>query len=312
MATRAIWAIVHSVAVLSVSAQVPSFPAKATAPAPALNETVINVSNLESIRKNVATLFKDLPYLSANGQHKIVDENGFSGAWAKSARDPMLLLPLFRRIHLQKGSRLVAYQWLDNIGGYVHVYGLVEGAPYPEASECLRTKRVPASEDIPEYDYVYPMPSDATDDLSSLLEVDGSPESYVEKALFLQEVAEIGAYWHALGWGACQLVDSLDSLRKLASPSQKSNSTNQVPSPDAQGGTLADPLTKWRWKETRPEDLRPRVRMSPDKVEVIWFTFSERGVEHLDRWQFVFGVGNTKSVEPEIKTIAEGTTITMY
>lgn len=273
--------------------------------------TMVEITDLNQLRGKVSNLFKDSPYLPSTGLHKIADTNGFSGTWGKSPRDPMHLLPLFKRVHLQKGWRLVAYQWLDDIGGYVHVYGLPEGAPFPEAGSCLNREKVPASEFIPEHDNVFPMPPRATKDLGALIEVDGTPESFAEKALFLQEVSEIGAYWHAIGWGDCHLVDSMDAL--LTEVMRQRNTPKDEKLRVAERQRVQEEIqTKWTWTKPRAKDFRPHVRRTSQTTQVVWYTFSGRGVESLERWTFMFENGSTKTSNPEVVTVAKGTHGFMY
>lgn len=277
----------------------------------ASTETTIKISDLNELRRKVSNLFKEAPYLPSAGLHKITEENGFSGTWGKSPRDPMRLLPLFKRVRLQKGWRLVAYQWLDDIGGYVHVYGLPEGAPFPEAADCLNREKVAASEFVPEHDYVFPMPPRGTKDLGALIAVDGTPESYAEKALFLREVSEIGAYWHAIGWSDYHLIDSMDALldevmRQRSTPEgEKARAIERQRIQEAV-------QTKWTWIKPFTRDFRPHVRQSSKTTEVVWYTFSARGVESLERWTCRFENGSTKASEPEVVTVAKGTHGFMY
>ncbi len=274
-------------------------------------ETTIKISDLNELRGKVSDLFKDAPYLPSTGLHKITDENGFSGTWSKSPRDPMLLLPLFKRVHLQKGWRLVAYQWLDDIGGYVQVYGLPEGDPFPEAADCLNREKVPASEFVPEHDYVFPMPPRGTKDLGALIEVDGTPESFAEKALFLREVSEIGAYWHAIGWGDCHLVDSMDALLNEVMR-QRSTLKDEKQRASERQRIQEEIQTKWTWTKPCTKDFRTYVRRTSKTTEVVWYTFSSRGVESLERWTCTFENGSTKTSEPEVVTVAKGTHGFMY
>lgn len=274
-------------------------------------ETEIRISALNTLRTQVEALFKGAPYLPATGLHKVVDEGGFSGTWGRSPRDPMRLLPIFRRIRLQQGWRLVAYQWLDGGGGYVRVYGLPEGAPFPDPAACMTRERRPATEDHPEYDDDFPLPPRATQDLGALVEVDGTPESYAEKALFLQEVKEFGAYWHGIGWSDCRLVDSLEALvdeiqRTRGIPKDEREREEQC---------LRSRLelhTRWKWSEPRTRDLRAWVRQGPGTTEVVWHTYSQRGIEQLDRWTFTFQRGSPETPEPKLETVAQGIRMILY
>lgn len=278
---------------------------------PSSADTTLVVAELNAIRRSAGATFKDAEYLAENGRHEITDSNGFGGTWAKSPRDPMKLLPLFPHIRLVKGYRLVAYQWIDGIGGYAQVYGLPDASPFPDPSTCLQTKHVPAAEYIQAYDYDYPCPPGAVDELGSLVEADGSALSYAEKALFLKEVGEIGAYWHGIGWGDCHLVDSLDTLRKLVSPDEPKGGSGRFTS-SSPATKQADPIKDWIWTASRFVDLRPRVHMGTGKVQVIWNTYSGRGVQTLSRWVFTFDRNSTKTLEPEITTLAEGHLGFMY
>lgn len=244
----------------------------------------------------------------------------------------MRLLPLFPHINLKKAFRIVAYQWRDDIGGYVHVYGLPEGVPWPDSSECLKSKKF-----TPTNEYVYPFPTGAIDNLASLLELDGSPESYIEAALFLQEVNEIGAFWHGINWGNYHFVGDIETLRRHATPETNSTSKNTEECKLAIDGLLAeydlpfddygdldilaendhpfetgDSLKEWKWLEPRDEDFSPRVILGQEKVEVIWHTFSGYHIERLDRWNFYFDATSRQFLERRVTSIAEGTSGYMY
>lgn len=274
-------------------------------------DATFKVADLNALRDKASDLFKDAPYLPSKGLHKITDKNGYSGTWGQSPRDPMLLLRLFNRIHLKKGWRLVAYQWLDGMGGYVRVYGLPEGAPFPEPADCMRQEKVPASEQSSAYEYRFPKPPRGVKDLGSLIEVDGTPESYAEKALFLQEVSEMGAYWHAIGWGDCHLVDSMESLVNAVMRTNNTSKDEKQRAEERQR-VQTEIQNQWTWTKPRLADFRPHFRRTSESIEVVWFTFSGRGVESLDRWTFTFKTGSTKTSGPEVEHVAKGTHGFMY
>jgi len=264
-------------------------------PAPA-RVTVLDLQGLQAIRTRAGSCFDKQPLLAEQGRHRIEEEDGgFSGYWSKSPRDPLRLLALFPHLRMKPGFRIVAYQWLDDIGGYSVAYGLPEGAGWPEAGACLKTEMIPATEDIPAYKTTRPRPPKAILDLSTLIQPDGSPVSYAEAALFLQEVRELGAWWHGIGWGCEPFVGSLEEVHRRAER-WKSEKEKQGP----------DPLKDWTRKEAIPDDLSPSVRLDASTAKVIWYTISERGLQRLNRWTFTFDPAG-RLLDTQIQAVAEST-----
>ena len=268
----------------------------------------VDISTLEALRAKAEALFSSTPLLSPTGQLKLNDEH-IPGTWSKSPRDPMLLVALFKHVKVKQGFRLVAYQWLDEIGGYASVYGLPLNQAWPEPGACMKSQREPGDDNIPPYDYRFPMPEGAVEDLGSILEPDGTAESYAQVAILVQELQELGAYWHGRGWSDCHLVRDLPQLRLLASGagtlgSDSRNSVSRV--------IQAKALKDWQWMAGRPSEFGVRVVFGGGEAVVRWFTYSARGIESVARWIFVFNTRTGNLLRQEIDEVAKGSVGFIY
>jgi len=90
--------------------------------------------------------------------------------WQKSPISPMEIVKLFSKLRVKEGFELVACERLDD----------TLGTPKPRCT-------------ISPY---------------SVVEMDGSPESYIQKSIFVREIEEFGAFWHGLSWSLHDIIDS--------------------------------------------------------------------------------------------------------
>lgn len=149
--------------------------------------------------------------------------------WQKSPISPMEIVKLFSKLRVKEGFELVAYIFRSDIGGNGVVWAVPEGC-FPDVDECERLDDTLGT----------PKPHCAISPFS-VVEMDGSPESYLQKSIFVRELLEFGAYWHGLSWTLHEIIDSKP--------------------PDLE------------WHED-VEDLSPKV-VRGEKVKVEFFTLSE-------------------------------------
>jgi hypothetical protein len=159
--------------------------------------------------------------------------------WSKcTSLDPTKTLDAFPSLHIEEGFTLRAYLFRSSHAGVSETYAMPVGSPFPEPTECG------AASSIEEGGATKPpLPPNAYD-VMERVKGDGSPVSYLSASLLSREIAEFGAYWHAIRWGTHIILDSeskLEALRK------------RVPS---EAG-----LEPFRWWEPKPSEWRPTVRI---------------------------------------------------
>jgi len=151
------------------------------------------------------------------------------GGWQKSPVSPMEIVKLFSKLRVKEGFELVAYVFRCDMGGNGVVWAVPEGC-FPDVDGCEKLGDALGA----------PKPRCAISPFS-VVEIDYSPESYIQKSIFVREILEFGAYWHGLSWSLHDIIDT--KLHDL------------------------------EWHED-VEDLSPKVIMG-EKVKVEFFTLSE-------------------------------------
>jgi hypothetical protein len=179
------------------------------------------------------------------------------GGWQKSPVSPMEVAKLFKRIRVKDGFELIAYVFRSSVGGNGIVWAVPEGY-FPDVSECERLGDLMRT----------PKPRCAISP-HHVVEVDGSPGSYIQKSIFIREIEEFGAFWHGLSWSLHEIIDSKPK--------------------------------GFKWYED-VEDLSPKVVMG-EKVTVEFFTLSEFIGEAVYRHEDVY---EGEMLESSRRVIASG------
>jgi hypothetical protein len=199
--------------------------------------------------------------------------------WSKSPVDPVAMLQVFSTLHLKPGFALRAYQYRQSNNGNGVVWAMPENLPFPEPNKC------PPGEP--------PRPSGTLDDVMESIEGDGSPLSYLHASLLARELAEFGAFWHGVYWGAFQILD--------ADPWTNNESAERSSPREGPTGRLED----WKWIESKPNEWQPTIVVQGDEVEVKFYTFcglgSQKITHHVDRY-----IRGKYSFTTKEQTIAEG------
>jgi hypothetical protein len=200
--------------------------------------------------------------------------------WSRSPTDPGHLLAAFPALRLRPGFALRAYVFRQGYDGNGIVWALPEHAPFPEPDTCLRLDAWLES----------PRPPGALDDVMEAIDGDGSPLAYLSAALLARELAEFGACWHGVSWGACHIVG-----RRPAGVAAGATS----PAPPPEGG--------WTRRAPVPSDLAPRVTDRGDAITVQWHVMNPVGRRELRRLTDTFAAGSYRfTTETEVLAVADG------
>lgn len=182
--------------------------------------------------------------------------------WQLNTVDPMKLLACYKHLSLRDG-----YVLRSLLFGAENSRGLVRA--YPSA--------VPQSQPSDEYSSEFnPPPAErgVIDDFMTIVELDGSPSSYLEASWFYRNAQEIGASWHGLDWSTHSLL--------LVDPRKN-------PSAD-----LADELSDVSFelvgpRKRLPSVWRPRIELGEHQITVNFFTYSGLGqgriIKHVDVYE---------------------------
>jgi len=119
------------------------------------------------------------------------EPNTASNGWSKSTADPMMLLGVFDSLRLKTDFVLRAYQFQEGGNGNGFIWGMPQGAPFPDPDECPR---------LMDRFLEPPNPPEALDELMDAIDGDGSPWSFLSASIFAREAAEFGAMWHGCHW----------------------------------------------------------------------------------------------------------------
>ena len=177
--------------------------------------------------------------------------------WQKSPVSPMEIVRLFNKLRIKEGFELIAYVFRCDMGGNGVVWAVPEGC-FPDVSECEKLDDALGA----------PKPHCAISP-HHVVEMDGSPESYIQKSIFVREIEEFGGYWHGLSWSLHDIIDS---------------------KPEG-----------FEWHED-VDDLSPKVVMG-EKVKVEFFTLSEFLGRAVYRHEDVY---EGEMFESSVRVIASG------
>lgn len=172
----------------------------------------------------------------------------------------MELVRLFNRLRVKRGFELIAYVFRSGGNGNGVVWAVPEGC-FPEVDECERLDTLLKT----------PKPRCAISPFS-VVEMDHSPESYIQMSIFVREVCEFGALWHGQSWSLHDIIDRKPS--------------------------------GFEWYED-VEDLSPKVFMSK-KVKVEFFTLTEFITRSVYRHEDVYEGEMFESSEREIASGGPG------
>ena len=212
--------------------------------------TVFSADLVESLRKR-AVKAADTP------------EEGPPG-WSLSLVDPGKVVHTFSRLEVKPEYRLCAYLFRTGMGGNGAVYALPAGMRPPPPEDC------PAD---PDRFAEPPVPPDALPDVMDAVVGDRSPLSYLEASLFRRELAEFGAYWHGIEWGAHTVLGG-DPRKDMVGDGM-----------DRPYG----PVEEWAWAGRMPRIWKPSVRITKKDVRVALHTFTGCGEQRILRLLDVYG-----------------------
>lgn len=138
-----------------------------------------SASKLERMRKRIGDMQSEI---------KAVE------GWQKSSLSPMKILGLFDKLRILEGYELVGYIFRRGGNGNGVVWAVPEGIS-AELSECEKLDDVLKT----------PKPRLAVNP-EFVIEVDGSPESYLQKSILIRELYEFGALWHGASWSLHRII----------------------------------------------------------------------------------------------------------
>lgn len=222
-------------------------------------------SKLETLRKKVRKLCPP-DEIGSLGYILSPDDPYEARGWHKSPQDPMRLLDAFPTLHIKPGFVLRAYQFWESSGANGVVYAMPVDSPFPEPAECCEDVRHLGPS---------PRPEGVLPDVMEAVQGDDSPWSYVEAAVFREEIHEFGAYWHGCSWGVHDIIDDKFETR--------------VP----MAGRM-------------PRTLKPTVYFGPRVVRVTFYSFTAFYQTSIHRHGLTFGRGVYSPRKGEWKVVAKG------
>ena len=188
--------------------------------------------------------------------------------WSKSLVDPMEVMALFKPLHIKKGYRLRAYQFMEDMNGNGAVWAMPTDARFPEPADLLE-----ANASL----FRAPKPGKALDNVMEAVEGNRSVRSFLLASILKRELDEFGAQWHGCSWTTHQILD--------ADPWQGSAPTDE----DNPLEHPSWPVSNWQWKAEKPRDWRPSVTVTGDVARVKFYTFCPIGkegiYEHVDEYR---------------------------
>lgn len=203
--------------------------------------------------------------------------------WTGPFDDPMAILSAFSPLGLKKGCVLKGYRYTSGGDGNGIVYAVRDSANVLSSADLLRQWRERTGGSTTCHDFI-PKPKGARRSLMSVITGDGTPWSYLCASVLSRELAEYGARWHGVYWGAVEIVDS-------------------IPACDSQ--EREEPSERWTWMADSPGDLRPKVVIGTAWPTVTFCTYSAVGGEVLEEVSDTFDRG-TYEFSTQQRTIARG------
>jgi len=185
--------------------------------------------------------------------------------WSESPVNPMDILAVFDTLRIMSGYTLRGYQYRAGHDGNGIVWAMPAAEPLPPPDRCPQ---------IADGLRNAPRPVAALDDVMLAIQGDASPLSYLSASLLARELAEFGATWHGISWGADRILHRRPPMaagREQAQPG-------------------ADP-SRWTWLMPPPNRWRPEVSETADGVSVTFHVLSNVGMERITRITDSFGVG---------------------
>ncbi|MCU0664445.1 MAG: hypothetical protein MUC50_19210 [Myxococcota bacterium] len=187
--------------------------------------------------------------------------------WTSLAPDPMKLLRHYPTLKMKSGWVLKAYQHYERGNGHCLVFAWPKSASLPEPYDVLPfEKRDPH--------WAQPCPEGSVVDFMTVIDGDGSPESYLMASFFSRDVEAIGAFWHGGEWLDHHVLfaDPIASKSKKAKPYED-----------------AGLRPGWRRRARFPVNLEPCVSQNPGETEVAFHTYCPVGWRAITRFVDRFG-----------------------
>jgi hypothetical protein len=186
-------------------------------------------------------------------------EDGLQG-WSVSEMDPGRIVAVFEpAVRLRAGYVLRAYQFRSGGNGNGVVHAIPRGEVLAEPPKCGSDLFEPS-----------PRPEHGLESILDALNLDKTPWSYLCMSLLGRELAEFGAIWHGVSWGAHTLIENMPWNERV------------------NGVRLTEP-EGWTGRMLRFDELRPRVELARGGAVVRFHTYCpvgmQRVIEHTDRYR---------------------------
>lgn len=206
--------------------------------------------------------------------------------WKKSSLDPMAVLDVFTPMRIKNGYVLRGYRWAAGGNAEGVVWALPEDAEFPEPARVQ-------DEDI----RGRPKPPSAIDNLTSAIEGDRSPWSYLCASILYRDLDELGARWHGMHW-TCETI--LDHNPVTAGLPAETHPRHRAWKPE-----------DGDWTAPEPDEWSPVVVVEGDKVIVTFHTYGYLGREHICRHVDTYTLGSYE-FERKLKILAWGPIFTLF
>lgn len=209
--------------------------------------------------------------------------------WSVGKLDAKGFVSVFEPLRIKNGVVLRSYVFREGGNGNGVVWALPADAEFPPPDRCPKGKY------LPDLHMPVPRPPAAFASVMAQIEGDASPWSYLAASLLRRELQEYGAMWHGHKWSTHKILES-DPLRDV----DRERAADADPMMTPRG-----PRSEWKWVGKQPDDWRPCVEISGDRVIVTFYTYCgwerQRVFMHTDR----YSVGNYDA-ESETTELAKG------
>jgi hypothetical protein len=131
--------------------------------------------------------------------------------------------------------------------------------------------------------------------LESTFALDGSDPSFIEAAIFYNEMNAFGEYWHTAFWGTKSIISGLDNtalIKRISGKAAKPQASIY--------GSIADHFNILKYLSWNPKV----IHTWDSKVKVVYYTYSGHLSHHITRHTHVFSLPSYEQ-KTDQKTILE-------
>jgi len=124
--------------------------------------------------------------------------------WSLSPVDPSKALHALPHLRMADGWQWITFQYVSGGDGNSVTFAVSEDRTEEARTwlgECIATGGDPFK-----YQHSGYGPPESKSSFMDVVIGDGSPESFSQASLLMREIRDIGALWHGVGWGVCEIL----------------------------------------------------------------------------------------------------------